>query len=61
MDEPPPREGRGPRSPGHLGAVIGRGIVDDEDPYVHALLVIKDAGDGLHKMAVVVAGDDNTD
>ena len=44
--------------PGHVRAVIRRGVVDDEDPDVDALLVGEHAGDGLlQEVAVVVAGD----
>jgi len=48
--------------PGYLGAVISRGVVDDEHPYIHALLVIQDAGDSsLKELAIVVTGDNDAD
>jgi len=44
--------------PGHIGAVIRRGVVDDEHPHIDALLVIQHAGDSLLKeMTVLVTRD----
>src|SRR5258708_26025252 len=47
--------------PGHIGAVVRRGIVDDEHSHIDAFLVIQHAGDGfLKEVPVPVTRDDDT-
>lgn len=45
-----------------LRRVVGRGVVDDEDPDVDAVLFVQDAADAVgEEVAVLVAGDHDTD
>lgn len=45
-----------------LRGVVGRGVVDDQDPYVDARLLVQDALDAVgQEVAVLVAGDHHAD
>jgi hypothetical protein len=47
---------------GHLNAAVGRGIIDNENTYFHAILTGKHAIHCIaNEMSVVIAGNDNAD
>jgi hypothetical protein len=48
--------------PSYIGAVIGRGVVDDEHPHIHAQLVIEHTGDCVvEELTVFITRDDDAD
>lgn len=50
------------QGPCHVRGVVGRGVVDDQDPDVDALLLVQDALDAVgQEVAVLVAGDHHAD